>query len=601
MCRIAGIIHKSFPVVELEQMVKTMCDKLIHGGPDDGGVEAMGQHHVVLGNRRLALQDLSFAGHQPMHYDNRFSVTYNGELYNFPELKRQLENLGHRFKSHTDTEVVLAAFAQWNTQAFSKFNGMFAFALWDSREEQLFLVRDAAGMKPLYYAQHNGGISFASEIRALNSLPYLKEENSNWPVYLMAYGHIPEPVTTLLNVKPLKKGTFLRYSYASGETSYQSFTHYSYMPVKARREEAIAELREVFPLAVKRHLISDASIGAFLSGGLDSSIISTLAAKNETTRLNTFSLYFEEKSFSEEKYQKELIKNISCSPYQHLLSEREFNESLPEVLESMDMPCCDGINTWFISKYARAAGLKAVLSGVGGDELFGGYPSFRRMKAALSLQKAPALLKSVAGSFSAPSLKRLPFLKLEGMTGLYLFLRGYFMPSEIAQHLGSTEKEIWTILQDLPALNDIHLDDSRDAAGWMEFNLYMQNQLLRDADVMGMAHSLEIRLPFLDSEMVKFAYSLKPEIKYPGTHPKQMLIDAFSNSIPREVWNRPKMGFGFPFARWLAGNEELKSKMDNVNTEAKGSYRKFLKGRMHWSRMMALMLLANKGVIENQV
>ncbi len=571
-------------------MVKTMCDSLIHGGPDDGGVEAMGQEHVVLGNRRLALQDLSAAGHQPMHYRQRYSITYNGELYNFPQLKLELEKTGHYFRNHTDTEVILAAFAQWNTRAFEKFNGMFAFALWDAEEQQLFLVRDAAGMKPLYYSTQPEGICFASEIRAMKTLPFLKEADPEWKVHLLAYGHIPEPITTLKDVRPLPKGCFISYNYGSSTMSLQSYKHYSYSDSVTSPAEVRRCVRELMVASVDRHLISDAPIGVFLSGGLDSSVVAAAASAAKKSAINTFSLYFEEEEFSEKKYQDEVLKTISCNAYQHLLTAKGFNEDIYKIIADMDMPGCDGINTWFISKLARESGVKAVLSGIGGDELFGGYPSFQRMNLALKLQKLPDSIKRSGKYSNIKSLRRLPYLSLPGIKGLYLFLRGYFTPVEIAKQLDATEQEIWNSLEELPVFNKLHIQNDRNLAGWMEFNLYLQNQLLRDADVMGMAHSVEIRVPFLDDELVGYLLRVHPDVKYGGRFKKQLLIDSFHDMIPRIVYDRPKMGFTLPFAKWLSQNKNMMSATGNKMADRNKAA--FLSGKMHWSQFLLSKLAA---------
>ena len=213
MCRIAGIIHAEMPLHAIEETVRRMCSLLQHGGPDDEGFYTSATDKLVLGNRRLSLIDLSSAGHMPMQYEERYFITYNGELYNFPALKEELLRLGHQFNNHTDTEVILAGFAQWSTQFFCRLKGMFAFALWDDVEKTLYLVRDAAGIKPLYYASDEKSLIFASEIRAFEPVEELQTANENWPVYLMAYGHVPEPVSTLAKVKPLQKGCYLQYHF----------------------------------------------------------------------------------------------------------------------------------------------------------------------------------------------------------------------------------------------------------------------------------------------------------------------------------------------------------------------------------------------------
>ncbi len=264
MCRIAGIIDQSCSVEKLQELVRGMCHILKHGGPDDEGIYTSQENNLVLGNRRLALLDLSSAGHQPMSYaDGRYHITYNGELYNFPELKAKLLQKGFKFNSNSDTEVILASFAAWGTDAFEKFNGMFAFALWDNTKATLYLVRDSAGIKPLYYSVNGQQLVFGSEIKAFKNIPHLQEEHPYWPVYMMAYGHLPEPITTLYHVKPLSKGTFLKYHIPEGSWSVFRYSQNNYSETITNRSEAISLIKDCLSTAVNRHLLSDAPIGVF--------------------------------------------------------------------------------------------------------------------------------------------------------------------------------------------------------------------------------------------------------------------------------------------------------------------------------------------------
>jgi len=583
------------PLVAIEKQVAQMCNLQKHGGPDDAGLYSCAESNLVLGHRRLALIDLSPGGHQPMIYQERYVISFNGEIYNFHSVKGELIQAGWQFHTQSDTEVILAAFAQWNTQSFAKLSGMFAFALYDTLQKDLYLVRDPSGIKPLYYATTHTSIEFASEIRAFTALEN-KKENTNWPVYQLAYGHIPEPVTTLQNVKPLHKGCFYKYNLSTGANSLQSFTHYSYSDTLNDPCASQDAIKDSLQKAVGRHLLSDAPIGVFLSGGIDSSIVTSLASGYQHEHLNTLSLYFTEAQFSEKKFQDSIIERLQCKYYQHLLTEFEFQQAFPSILQAMDMPSCDGVNTWFISKYAKLHGLKAVLSGIGGDELFGGYPSFSRIALAGRLQKIPNALLHIARNRGTKSLKRLPYLSLEGIKGLYLLLRGQFSPSQIARQLGAKEKEIWTILLEQPLLPGLSALEPKNEASWMELNMYMQNQLLRDADVMSMAHGVEIRVPFLDDEVIKTALSINAALKYEGHLPKQILIDSFKEKLPEAVWNRKKMGFGLPFTQWLSGSIFVKDTMANSNSVSQSNYKKFKEGKLHWSHLMSLIILQTRGI-----
>lgn len=595
MCRIAGILNKSLPINEISLRVEAMCELMKNGGPDDGGLFVSKEDHLVLGNRRLSLVDLSNEGHMPMEYRQRYHITFNGEIYNFKSLRNELEQLGHVFRSNTDTEVVLAAFAQWDWQSFRKLKGMFAFALWDDVEKLLYLVRDPSGMKPLYFSSENQTLNFASEIRAFAPLKEIKETNPNWQVFFMAYGHLPEPVTTLKKVKPLNKGCFLKYDNQKSTISIQSFSHYSYSNSIRSVDNSLNLVKESITRSTERHLIADAPLGVFLSGGVDSGILAITASQFKQENLNTISIYFREKEFSEKYYQDIILENLKCKSYQFLLEENFFNQMLPSIIDSMDMPSCDGINTWFICKYAKEIGLKAVLSGLGGDELFGGYPSFKRIQRASYLQQVPNPILSSGKRAKTKLLKRADYLRLEGIRGIYLFLRGHFSIYDIATQLGAYENDIQNILEEKPILTDVNHLELKDQAAWMEMNLYMQNQLLRDSDVMGMHHGVEIRLPFLDDDLIRLVFSVDPKIKYQGPSSKEFLVNAFENVIPRKIWDRPKMGFSFPFSDWLKKSDFVKEIMTNSsNKTQKENYLNFIKGDLHWSHLMSLLLIRKR-------
>ena len=592
MCRIAGITNAAYPINNLKCLVQSMCTTLQHGGPDDEGMFTDTENNLCFGHRRLSIIDISAAGHQPMLYQqNRYVITYNGELYNYLLLKADLKAMGFQFNTQSDTEVLLAAYTAWGTAAFEKLEGMFAFAIYDRQLGTVVLVRDAAGIKPLYYAITKEGLAFASEVRALQLLPYLQQVNKEWPVYLMAYGHLPEPITTLKEVKPLEKGTYLLYDIKAGTKKQVSYFQFTFLEKISVREEAVSLIKSGLEEAVAQHLISNAPIGVFLSGGLDSSIIALLANKHHL-KLKTVSLYFEDNKYSEKKYQDALKEKLTCNHQQFLLQENDFHIFLPAIIQAMDLPCCDGINTWFISKYAKESGLKAVLSGVGGDELYGGYPSFKRMNTALSLAHLPKAMLRTGRFTNSKKLKRLEYLSIDGAIGKYLFLRGQFIPFEIANFLGSTEKEVWEILSRKPQLENISYLTPPNQASWMEINLYMQNQLLRDADVMSMAHGVEIRLPFLDKSFMQLSLMIDSSIKYNGKLAKQLLIDAFKNDLPPLVWNRPKMGFTFPFKEWLS-NDQYKGKQPN--SPVSDYHTRLKKNELHWSQFFTLHLLKNFG------
>lgn len=591
MCRIAGIADKSLQKETLFSITKLMCDVLRHGGPDDEGIYLSLANNLCLGNRRLSIIDLSINGHQPMSYEGRFQITYNGEIYNHLELKRELQDAGMHFRGTCDTEVILAAFSYWGEAALSKLKGMFAFALLDQQTENLYLARDVSGIKPLYYHTTTERIVFASEVKAFNAVPYLQECDEDWQIYMMAYGHLPDPATTLKNVTPLAKGCVLKYHLPSGNHTINAFASSAPNALISDKSEAEEQLRYVFGKAVKRHLFSDAPIGVFLSGGLDSAIIAKLAATENEVLLNTLSIFFEEEVYSEKNFQDTITANLASSHRGFLLQEKQFHEHLPAIINDMDLPSSDGINTWFISKYAKDSGLKAVLSGIGADEYFGGYPSFGRMNRTAMLEKLPNAILRSGRVTQSKILRRLCYLSLHNPQGKYLFLRGHFIPVEIAAYLGATEKEVWHVLEKPLYQQNIDHLSAKEQASWLEVNFYMQNQLLRDADVMSMIHGLEIRLPYLDIDFINLVLSIAPNIKFSGPLKKQLLIDAFRKILPESVWNRSKMGFSFPFKEWFKNDEYIKTRLNRTDKKGLNYFSKFEQGHLHWSQLMTLTLL----------
>ena len=565
-----------------------MCKALKHGGPDDEGIFTDEKAGLVFGHRRLSIIDLSKNGHQPMaDAGQKVWITFNGEIFNYLELKRQLLNAGAQFHSNTDTEVILSAYQHWGTAAFSKFRGMFAFALYDASKSVTYLVRDSAGVKPLYYYINNGGLSFASEVRAFKAGGITNGTDPEWPVRFLAYGHIPEPYTTLKNVYSLAKGHYLVWGHHTNK--HEIVPYIDKKPVQPFITDANAArgyIHHSLKAAVSRQLMADAPIGVFLSGGIDSSLISLLANEQKEQQLKTISIYFNEKNYDERAYQNIVLNKISGEKFAHLVQRQDFEKFFPHIINDMDMPTTDGINTWFISKYAHEDGLKAVLSGVGADELFGGYPSFNRIKYLQYLRKIPSSVFKLANYFN-DRYKKVSFLTHDHNLADYFLLRGLFVPSEIAKILDADIRQIDEILftenpaPDLGPYDELH-------AAWFETNLYMQNQLLRDTDVMSMGHGLEVRVPFLDEDFKQLAENIAPGIRFNSKQPKKILIDTFKDILPEPTWNRPKMGFTFPLQEWMGKHTEI----SNVNLYrgkvAQNAIKKFKEGQMHWSKAFAL-------------
>ncbi len=576
------------PPAEIIRKTGFMCRLLKHGGPDDEGIFSDEKVSLVFGHRRLSIIDLSANGHQPMaDVKQKVWITFNGEIFNYPELKRQLLNAGAQFHSNTDTEVIINAYLQWGTESFSKLRGMFAFALYDKENAVTYLVRDSTGVKPLYYHAQDGGLIFASEVKAFKATGITNEAEETWPVRFLAFGHIPEPYTTLKNVYSLSKGHYLCWDH---HTDTYNITCYYKAPAGASITDAVIArelIHDTLNAAVNRQLMADAPIGVFLSGGVDSSLISLLANRQKEQQLKTISIYFNEKAYDERAYQNIVLNQISGEKFAHLVQQQDFEEFFPRIINDMDMPTTDGINTWFISKYAHEDGLKAVLSGVGADELFGGYPSFNRIKYLNSARKIPSSIFAAANYFKTDRYRKISFLSQKHYLADYLFLRGLFVPGDIAKILNTEVQQVDKILFDENDINDLGPYNELHAA-WFETNLYMQNQLLRDTDVMSMSHGLEVRVPFLDEDFQQLAQRIVPEIRFNKNQPKKILIDSFKDILPEITWNRPKMGFTFPLQEWMSRHTEIGNERLYKGKVAQNAVLKFKTGQMHWSKVFAL-------------
>ncbi len=584
MCRLAGFID---PTLSDHDLIR-MRDSMHRGGPDDAGSYIDPGSAVHLGHRRLSFIDLSSAGHQPMaSQDEKVQLIYNGEFYNYKEIRQELIQLGHRFITNSDTEVILGAYLQWGTDCFVRMNGMFAVALWDARSHELILARDTAGIKPLYYSIQGDRLYFASELKGFTALNPDWPEHPDWKIYFLAFGHLPEPITRLKEVVPLAKGTILKFNTHTSTYTIQSFIPKHTTKSIATYEEATANIRSVLEQAVQRHLISDAPIGLFLSGGIDSSILTLLAQPHLGSQLKTLSIYFEEEKYSEKKYQDLIVQKTGAHHQSFLVTAKDFNTHLPDALAAMDSPSTDALNTYFISKFAHEYGLKAVLSGIGSDELFGGYPSMQQSKWYHRLIKLPSALLALADRASLDKYRKVSFAAHKSSTGEYLFYRGLHDSRSIADILELDEAEVHQALDRLVPVQWNGEDHLEKACG-LEYHLYMQNQLLKDADYMSMWHGLEIRVPFLDQALVDLVHTIPSALKYSETRPKDLLIQSFKDILPAAIWNRPKQGFTFPFAQWLKDNEYAQPQS---RTEEK-YYQLFLQHRLSWSRYWAILLSA---------
>jgi asparagine synthase (glutamine-hydrolysing) len=539
---------------------------LEHRGPDDKGQVVIDAGGVTchLAHARLSILDLSPLGHQPMTSpDGRYTMAFNGEIFNFLEVRLELEQCGHSFLSHCDTEVLLHAWMEWGTAALPKLRGFFAFAVFDRETGDLTLARDRLGIKPLYYSEQQGGIGFASEIRALLAagLAERQIDREGLESYL-AFGSVSEPYTILAGVRMLPAGTWLRWSPGKIETG----VFWKLPPVqvaagKMSFGEAVEQLREVLRESVRLRLIADVPLGLFLSGGVDSSVLTALAAGESSRPVQTFTVAFGGGALDENRFARLVAERFGCQHHTVLLDRDRAASEIDQAVRALDQPSSDGINTWFVSKATRDAGITVALSGLGGDELFGGYPNFKRIAQLLRVGKfAPSRPFAVAermvaarGRFLFPNAlaKALAVVAESGdLAGLYSVLRACFTQGQ--RHLLFESDRTVGRFVTMPAGTFENGLQPVTAFSVLEICNYMRNTLLRDTDVMSMAHALEVRVPLLDHRVVEFVMSLPDALKV-RSGPNKALLAAVVPELPPEAVQRRKMGFTLPFDQWFRG------------------------------------------------
>lgn len=589
MCGIAGAvaISHSEPSQALKNAVTKMMTALRHRGPDDQGIS---EHHltvgdfradVLLASQRLAIIDRSAAGHQPMVDDSGLAISYNGEVYNFRELRKEIGDEFGPWRSATDTEVVLKAYRKWGCRAFKKLRGMFALAIWDAQKGELILARDPFGIKPLYYVPkseiRNSFFLFASEIKALLASDLIQRNLSVEGLRsFLSYGSVQAPSTIIDGVRCLMPGHYVivrpRHSgLESEEVSYLEKHLTADDQTPSSRDEMLRLLRAKLEDTVKLHLVSDVPLGVFLSGGMDSSALVALMSRVASERPKTFSVVFDEKKFDEAGHARLVAEKFHSEHREIRLNEGQLLALLPNALAAMDQPTIDGINTYVVSKAVKEAGITVALSGLGGDELFAGYPSFRRAR---RLERASTLsrglLRSAAtlGGFApGQSRQREKLRQLAESNGdpdeVYRITRQLFAPGQVMELMdvdqqpgeGRSHDSSNLITSTLSgALGLPFTADSADAINRiseLELSLYMSNTLLRDTDSMSMAHSLEVRVPFVDVDVARLVLSAPGNWKLNGRTPKPLLADALRDVLPERVLERPKMGFTLPFERWM--------------------------------------------------
>ena len=546
----------------------------VHRGPDDSGFAKckFPNGEVVLGNTRLAIIDTSPAGHQPMNDPETGNcITYNGETYNFKELRREIGS--EPGVSNTDTEVVLHAYRKWGVDAFRRMRGMFALAIWDNANQQLVLARDPLGIKPLYYFVAKDRLLFASELRALlaSQLTPRRLSAAGIDSYL-ATGSVESPLTIVEGIKQLLPGHYLRVKVTNGiELDEVKFTAPVDVSSPSNRAEAVAQLRSELEETVRLHLVSDVPLGVFLSGGMDSSALVALMSRVSDQRPKTFSIVFDENTFTEAPFSRAVAERFNTDHSEIRLSEQRLIDLLPDAITAIDQPTMDGINTFVVSGAVKEAGVTVALSGLGGDELFAGYPSFRRaMKLSSPMSKGVLRVASGLGKFASHgSVQRQKFWQLANSEcrpeDVYRISRQLFSRDSVTRMTGRSPYE---------SNGHHHSSDIVNTISRLELKGYMTNTLLRDTDAMSMAHSLEVRVPFVDTKLVDYVLSLPGEWKMGrNSVPKPLLADALADLLPRDFLARPKMGFTLPFEKWLQRN--LRTEVSSV---LRDSSRVFMSG-----------------------
>lgn len=575
MCGIWGVVNGGS-----DEMATIAEQALHHRGPDDAGCYvAVEPLPVALVNTRLAIIDLSPGGHQPMVTpDGRYWIVYNGEVFNFADTRQLLQQAGHQFSSNSDTEVILHAYAEWGEKCLEHLRGMFALAIWDTHEASLFLARDRLGIKPLYYTQLRGqggaeALAFASELKTLLATG-LVEPSLNYTAlhhYLSFYA-VPAPYSMLDGVEMLPPGHYLTYKEGRVQVK-QYWSIPAYEPLPMSQEDITARLRELLEESIRLRMIADVPVGAFLSGGIDSSAVVALMTRISGERLKTFSIGFgdEGQELDERSGARLLAGHYGTDHTEVVVTGRMVRDQLDAIIRAMDQPSGDGLNTYFVSQ-ATAKHVKVALSGLGGDELFAGYPQFKMFRQASHYvnlwRRLPGIVRGaargVAGAIK-PLRRGLKWLDGE-VLDRYERVRVLFNEQQKpAFYSPDTLKWMVAPESSLKFLSRyVHPAESDPVVQVMRLELmgYMAHTLLRDTDAMSMAHSLEVRVPLIDHRLVEFAARIPPDLKLRDGRTKWIFAHALRDVLPPEVLQRPKQGFEMPVAAWL--RRDLRDVLDDV-------------------------------------
>jgi len=618
MCGIGGLISNASGATQgsLAPDVQSMLDAMVHRGPDQGALLTLhGSTSVaVLGARRLAVQDLSDAGSQPMMDPATGNViVFNGEVYNFQDLRNRLISLGARLESGSDTEAVLHGYREFGSAIVHQLRGMFAFAIWDRSQQQLFLARDRLGVKPLYYRREPNRITFASEVRALLTTDRAPELNPAAVRSFLAFGAVREPTTILKGVRAFPPGSSAYVTATSlVPRPYWSLGEaFSKENLVSSRQEALAEINRLLKESIKLRLVSDAPTGLFLSGGVDSTVVACLAAVESPRPIRTVSVVFSEQGFSEKPAIDRTVAHLGSDHTEIELSDNDLLRLLPSALRSYDQPTLDALNTYVVSLYAHGLGLKVALSGIGGDELFGGYPSFRQVPRLRAFRRAvprPILFASLGLASHLP-------IRQDRVRKLYRYMVGDGSGNTPAEFLhrelfSADERVALSSVSSTSTVTDMGMGqwiapelDEFNAISFAEISGYLLNTLLRDTDFASMASSLEVREPYLDHELVTAVASLPGAVKASAT-PNALLREVARTNVPSALLQPGKRGFAFPMDRWMRGQlrEEVADVLMNPtgsfglsdlvsNVEVQRTWLAFLERRVAWTRPWSLYVL----------
>ncbi len=563
MCGVAGMVGCQLEMSVLRTRVQQMQRQLRHRGPDDDGIHVDSSAAVGLAHARLAILDLSDSGHQPMFSpDGRYVVVFNGEIYNFKQLRRELEQSGEAFASQSDTEVLLRMYQRRGPQFVDCLEGMFAIAIWDSRDRSCFLARDPFGIKPLYIWRRDGAIAFASEVRSLlhAKLGPTRLCGEALRDYLLQ-GSVQEPLTLVEGIVALEPGAWLRWrdGVEESDTFWRPSFDADHDAIHDRDPSVAIEItRKALRESIQKHFVSDVPVGIFLSGGIDSTAILALANLEGFQHLRTFCLSFDEVEFNEGELARRTATHFATDHHDWRITAQQGSELIHHYLAALDQPSNDGFNTFCVSKFAREMGAKVVLSGLGGDELFGGYPSFRRVPQLHRWHRQLAMIPGARGVAAAAARRFIggnrgprlaEYFRGDGsIDSAHRCMRGIFTRHD-------TEQLLKRYLSHLPPPDSVVGGESaahrpHDQVSLLELTTYMRNQLLRDSDVMSMAWGLELRVPLVDRSLFDVVRKIPSSIRLAAG--KQLLLDSVPE-IPEWIASQPKRGFRFPFQSWVSG------------------------------------------------